>query len=213
MLTSTYYAGQSFLHTTRPLFKVLALFLVCTLLFVFDTWFVLTPICLAVFGLYGIAGIPRSEILLALRPAFWMLLFIFIVQIYFESLQLASFVILRFVTMILAASLLTLTTKTSDLIAALEQFFNRFLPEHIAETISLAFSLCFRFIPLVRQTFDEVTEAQKARGHHKDWRALATPTIIRTLKSADEISQAIIARSVETSHLSAANERRDREHS
>ncbi len=61
--------------------------------------------------------------------------------------------------------------------------------------ISLTFSLCLRFIPVLAMTTKEVMEAQKARGMHKNMIALIVPIIIRSLKMADDIADAIEARS------------------
>lgn len=202
MLTNVYSAGQSIVHTTSPLLKVLLLFVSCTSLFVWENWFVLGASACVLSGLFIVAKIPLEHIKGALKPALMLLFMIFIFQIYLTSTGTAAFVVLRFVVMILAASLLTLTTKTSDLITAIETGLGKFISPKASEAISLAFSLCFRFIPMVRQIFEEVREAQRARGHSGNWRALITPTIVRTLKSADEVSQAITARSIDTSHLS-----------
>ncbi|MEM8540797.1 MAG: energy-coupling factor transporter transmembrane component T, partial [Pseudomonadota bacterium] len=189
-------------HTTPPLHKVLLLFVSCTSLFVWENWIVLGASACAVSLLFIVAKIPLEHMKSALKPALLLLFMIFILQVYLNSLETAAFGVLRFVVMILAASLLTLTTKTSDLISSVETGLGRFISPKASEAISLAFSLCFRFIPMVRQIFEEVREAQRARGHSGNWRALITPTIVRTLKSADEVSQAIAARSIDTSHLS-----------
>lgn len=207
MLTNIYSAGQSIVHTAPPLAKVLLLFLTCTALFVWESWAILVATCFLLSVLFRVAKISLIHIRGALKPAFWLLLMIFILQNYLNSVETAAFVVVRFVVMILAASLLTLTTRTSELISAIEAGLGKFLPPTAAEAISLAFSLCFRFIPMVRQIFEEVREAQRARGHSGNWRALVTPTIVRTLKSADEISQAITARSVDTSHLSQSKKK------
>lgn len=202
MLTGSYSAGTSIVHRTPPLVKVLLLFLTCTSLFVWENWSILFSISFLLLASYLVAKISPSQIVAALKPAFWLLLLLFVFQLYSNSAQMAVYIILRFLVMILAASLLTLTTKTSELISALEAGLVKFMSTRNSERISLAISLCFRFIPMVRQTFEEVREAQRARGHNRNWRALITPTIVRTLKSADEISQAITARSIDTSHLS-----------
>ncbi len=199
MLISTYSSGNSIVHTAKPMTKVLLLICSCTLLFVWENWISLALASLLIGGLYIIAKISHQNIVAAIKPALWVLLFIFAVQVYLVDWLFASFVVLRFITMIMAASLLTLTTKTSDLISGIEGFLGRFLSEKNSESISLALSLCFRFIPMVRKIFEEVKEAQKARGLDRSWRALVTPTIIRTLKSADEISEAIVARSIDIS--------------
>jgi|GEM_PF-839179 len=61
--------------------------------------------------------------------------------------------------------------------------------------VSLAVSLTLRFIPVVAQTVQDVREAQRARGIEKNMLALAVPVIVRTLKMADDVADAIDARS------------------
>lgn len=64
-----------------------------------------------------------------------------------------------------------------------------------AAQIALAISLSLRFIPMIRTLFDEVRMAQRARGLDKNLLALLVPLIVRILKSGDQISEAIRARS------------------
>jgi biotin transport system permease protein len=198
MLTSDYLPGDSIVHRTRPLIKVGLLFLVCTWLFLQEGWLSLTIAGLVLVALFAVARIPPKMIVAAIRPALWVLGLIFMAQLFLADWQFAGFVVARFAVMILAASLLTLTTCMSDLVEAIERALGRVLPPRSAEAISLALSLCLRFIPRVRDIFEEVKNAQRARGLGTSWRALVTPTIVRALKSADEISRAITARSPET---------------
>lgn len=200
MLSEIYNPGVSLVHRTRPSLKLALLFSACTSLFVFETWSLLIATALVLTGLYLNARILMKNIIASIRPALWVLVLIFAVQLYLANVELAAFVVLRFVVIILTASLLTLTTPVSELIATIENAVRSFASEQTAEAVSLAFSLSFRFIPRVRATFEEVKEAQKARGLQSSWRALITPTLVRTLKSADEIAQAIDARNIDTSH-------------
>ncbi|MFP3340670.1 energy-coupling factor transporter transmembrane component T, partial [Micrococcus sp. SIMBA_131] len=62
------------------------------------------------------------------------------------------------------------------------------------ESISLAISLTFRFIPVLTSVVREVREAQSARGLERSVFAIAIPSIIRTLRMSEEISDAIDAR-------------------
>jgi len=197
MLTSDYVPGASIVHRARPMIKIGLLFVVCTWLFVQEGWLSLTAAGLVLVALFAIAGIPPKTVFAAIRPALWVLGLIFAAQLLLADWRFASFVVLRFAVMILAASLLTLTTRTGDLVEAIERALSRFLPPRSAEAISLALSLCLRFIPRVREIFEEVRNAQRARGLGTSWRALVTPTIVRALKSADEIARAIVARSPE----------------
>ena len=61
--------------------------------------------------------------------------------------------------------------------------------------VGLAISLAIRFIPAVAAIVEEVREAQRARGQDRSMIALAVPVIIRLLKMADEIAEAIDASS------------------
>ncbi len=195
MLTDLYCDTNTILHRATPSVKILTLFVVCTLLFLFGTWWFLAGLCCLILLGYVVATIPIKAIKQSVSPVIWLLLIIFIVQLYLTGLELAAFVVLRFIAMIMLASLLTLTTRSSEIVAGIESGL-RFLPnQKLAEQISLSISLCLRFIPKVRGIFSEVRAAQSARGLANDWRALTTPTIVRTLKSATEIAEAITARS------------------
>ena len=61
--------------------------------------------------------------------------------------------------------------------------------------VSLALSLTLRFIPVLAQVVQDVQEAQRARGLERNLVALAAPVIVRTLKMADDVADAIDARS------------------
>lgn len=206
MLTERFVPGRSAVHRASPALKIVTLFATCTLLFVMESGWVLGGAALVLAALYALARVPLDAAIEALRPAAIVLAVIFLVQLHLAGLELAAFVTLRFVVMILAASLLTLTTRTGALVEAIEAALRRLLGRDAAEAVGLAFSLCLRFVPRVRATFEEVREAQRARGLERDWRALAVPTIVRTLKSADEIAQAIAARSIEPGEAGAARD-------
>ena len=61
--------------------------------------------------------------------------------------------------------------------------------------VSLAISMTLRFIPLLTQVAHEVREAQRARGLERNMLALAVPMLVRTLHTAEQVAEAIDARS------------------
>ncbi|MEG9884339.1 MAG: energy-coupling factor transporter transmembrane protein EcfT [Hyphomicrobiales bacterium] len=195
MLTDLYVFGDSIVHRSRPAIKLALLVMLCTALFVVEGWpSVIVAATLVIIG-FALAGLAPRHAFASLRPALWILAAIFVVQAALSDMVFAGFVVARFIALILAAALVTLTTKTSELVdgmeAALEYAPGRFHKERIA----LAISLCLRFIPLVRSVLDEVRQAQEARGLERNLTALLVPLIVRTLKTADEVSQAIYSRS------------------
>lgn len=195
MLISLYKPGNSPLHRLSAGVKIVLLFLFCTALFMVGHWAFLLGGAALIAALYFLAKFPPILMWQAISPVLWVLVLIFAVQAWINDWVFGLFVVVRFAIMILAATLLTLTSKTSEMIAGIEHGIGKLLGADIAEKTGLAFSLALRFIPMVRATYQEVREAQKARGLGRDWQALITPTMIRTLKSADEIAQAIDARS------------------
>jgi biotin transport system permease protein len=195
MLTGLYVFGDSPLHRARPLAKIAALIAICTGLFVFEGWpSVLLGAALVLTG-FALAGIKAHHAWQSLRPALWILAAIFAVQLYFAGLSLAGFVVFRFAVLILAAALVTLTTTSGEFVEGIHSALKH-APGWVPKAqIALAISLTIRFIPLVRAVLDEVRQAQSARGLELNVLALLVPLIVRTLKSADEVSQAIYARS------------------
>lgn len=195
MLTDIYVFGDSAVHRARPVVKIAALVFLCTGLFVVEGWGSVAVAGFMVFSGFLVAGLKPRHAFASLRPAFWILGAIFVVQVYLTDLAFAGFVVTRFVILILAAALVTLTTKTSEfvdgILAALK-YAPAWVPK---EQIALAISLCLRFIPLVRSVLDDVRQAQRARGLERNLTALLVPLVVRTLKTADEVSQAIYSRS------------------
>lgn len=195
MLTDLYVFGESPVHRARPAVKILMLAALCTALFVFEGWaFLLLAAALVTAG-FGAAGLRPVHALGALKPALWILAAIFAAQVYLNDLALAGFVVGRFAVMILAATLVTLTTTSAEFVDGIHSVL-RHAPAWVPKArIALAISLCFRFIPLVRTVLTEIRQAQHARGLGRNPLAVLVPLIVRTLKTADEVSQAIYARS------------------
>ncbi len=61
--------------------------------------------------------------------------------------------------------------------------------------ISLSLSLAIRFIPVIVSIFQEISVAQRTRGLERNFIATIIPTIIKILKTAKNIAEAIESRS------------------
>ena len=195
MLTDLYVFGDSPAHRARPVVKIVALVILCTSLFIFEGW----PSVAIAGGLvicgFALAGLKPRHAFVSLRPALWILAAIFVVQAFLTDVIFASFIVLRFVVLILAAALVTLTTKTSEFVEGIQAALKHAPSWVPKDQIALAVSLCLRFIPLIRTVLHEVRQAQRARGLDRNLTALLVPLVVRTLKTADEVSQAIYSRS------------------
>lgn len=196
MSFSQYVPGNSVIHAARPGIKVASLAVLGTLMFVVARLELALAVLVAVLGLYRLAGIALTTAWAQIRPAMWVLAVFFAAQLWMADWVVGLLVVSRLAALLLLASLVTLTTRSSDMIDALEKGLGwlRFVGINPAK-ISLALSLALRFIPVLAAITAEVREAQKVRGLDRSVIAIAVPLVIRTLKMADDISAAIDARS------------------
>lgn len=197
MICDGYINRNSVLHTASPSLKIIILSLFCTGVFLLNTWQWVAVACGITMLGYKVAKLNFQYIFQGIRPTFTILSLIFVCQALSAGLPFATFVLLRFTSLILAANLLTMTTRSSEFVDGIMALL-RHAPRWVAaEKIALAISLSLRFIPLIRTVFEEIRLAQRARGLDKNLLALLNPLVVRTLKSGDQIVEAIHARSPE----------------
>jgi biotin transport system permease protein len=97
-----------------------------------------------------------------------------------------------------AAGLVTLTTRTEDLLDVIIRVLGplRFLGIR-PERISLVLALTLRSIPVLAALAGAAQQARLARGAPRSVRAFAVPLLIRSLRHADRLGEALIARGVD----------------
>ncbi|WP_370206949.1 energy-coupling factor transporter transmembrane component T family protein [Pararhodobacter marinus] len=195
MILSDYIPGTGLLWRLPPGSKLLALAALGTLLLAVPRLDLAALTFAAVIALYLGSGLGWRVIWRILRPMLVILAIIAGAQWWLFDALSAAMVALRLAALLLFASLVTLTTRASDMIAAFERalFWLRPLGVNPAK-VSLALSLALRFIPVLGAITAEVREAQRARGLERSVIATAVPVIVRRLKMADDIADAIEAR-------------------
>ena len=146
---------------------------------------------------YAAARVPLRTAVGQTAPVLPVLLVLGAFQWWQRGLDFALTTVIVLLASVAAAALLTLTTTISELMGAIEKGlspFGRFgLP---VETISLAVSLTIRLIPLQLATVTEVLAARKARGAGFSVTAFGTPVLIRSIRRARLLAEALIARGV-----------------
>ncbi|HEV7368165.1 energy-coupling factor transporter transmembrane protein EcfT [Arenibaculum sp.] len=196
MSLGLYFHADTPIHRLPPGVKVASLVVVGTAMFALSDWRLLLGCLAAVLALYALARIPWRQAASQARPALWLLLAIFVVQVLVDGWAAGFVAILRFAILIQLAALVTMTTRASAMIEAIEAGLRPLAVLGIDPgKVSLALSLALRFIPVVSAVTREVREAQEARGLNRSIVALAVPVIVRTLKMADDVADAIEARS------------------
>ncbi|OON82908.1 energy-coupling factor transporter transmembrane component T family protein [Streptomyces tsukubensis] len=196
MRMSLYVPGHSPLHRIAARWKLGALVLCGVGVFLTTSVLVLGPAAaLAVVLLVSVRA-PVEQLSRQLKGPLVILAVVVAVAALTQSVHSSLVVGLRLVVLLLASLSVTLTTRTSELQGVLEVVLRPLERVGLvnASAIALAVSLALRFIPEVFQQFQDIREAQAARGLRGSPLALVVPLVVRSLKSAEDIAAAIDAR-------------------
>lgn len=195
MSVGLYIPGPSPVHAVPAGWKLLGLLAACTALFFVHSPPVLAAAGLALVGLYRVAGLRAREVGWALRPAAVLLPCLFVLHALLSGWRPALALVLRMGVLLGLATLVTLTTRVSELLEVLERALRplRFLGLSPAR-VGLMLALTLRFIPVLFAHLEEIREAQRARGLEHDARAVLVPLLVKTLRMADALTDALEAR-------------------
>ncbi|MGV2864949.1 energy-coupling factor transporter transmembrane component T family protein [Achromobacter sp. AGC39] len=197
MMEPLYVAGRSPLHRLPAWVKLVALVAAGAGLFMLRDPRGLGAAFTVSAILVWSTGVSAAAVWRQVRGLLWVLLAVALFTGVFQGPIDALAVVLRVGAMVGLALAVTLATRTSDLIAVCERALMPF--ERIglvdAGKVALALALALRFVPEIWRNFQEIREAQAARGLGAHPVALIVPLIVLTLKRAQEVAEAIDARS------------------
>lgn len=147
---------------------------------------------------YVIARIPIRLALAQLWPLRYVIVVIAVLQVVLAGWRAAVLVCTALLVGAAIAALVTLTTRVS---AMLDAFTAALRPLRRLgvdpDRVGLVVAMTIRFIPLMVGIVRAVSEARAARGVGFSLRAMAAPTVIRALRSADALGDALTARGVD----------------
>jgi energy-coupling factor transport system permease protein len=216
-----YYPAESPLHRLDPRAKIVAVTALAIALFTRDSF-----ASLAVYGAAALAGLALSRVPVAwywrgLRPILWLIALTFVAQLLFargtpvvslgpvrvtwQGLELATFLSVRLIVLVITGSLLTLTTSPialTDGLAWLARPLRRLRVP--TEELALMMTIALRFIPTLLVEVETIMRAQRARGAEfgrgglmRRARALVpllVPLFVVSFRRADELALAMEAR-------------------
>ncbi|MFW5473593.1 energy-coupling factor transporter transmembrane component T family protein [Knoellia sp. CPCC 206450] len=152
----------------------------------------------AVLILYAVARLPLRALGRQVLALAWVAVPLLAFQWVFASWRTGVGVVGSFVTLVLLAGLVTLTTRTTAMVDAVVRvcgWLRRFGVD--PERVGLVLALGIRSVHVVLGLAQEVREAQHARGLRSSPRAFAVPLIVRSLRHADRLGEALSARGVD----------------
>ena len=200
MTLALYVPRRSVIHELPAGVKLLALALLAVLLFAVPT---LPAAGAALAGVLAVAllvaRLPLAVLARQARAVRWWLLALLVVHALTTDVRTGAHVALRLLTLVLAAALVTATTRVNEMVAVVERLCAplRLVGVRPAR-VGLAITLALRFIPVLVERTERIRAAQAARGGAPHGlRALRTtvaPLLVQVLQMAHDVSEALDAR-------------------
>lgn len=157
------------------------------------------PMALALAGLLGLAALPGraflAHALRALRPLWPFVVVVAAWHLWSGETGAGAVVSLRMLAAVLAATLVTMTTRLSAMIAVIEGMARPLRRLGLSpRVLALAIALVIRFIPVLADRVEQIGLAFRARGARRPgWRVIA-PAALAALDDADRVAEALRAR-------------------
>jgi biotin transport system permease protein len=191
-------ARTTVVHRTRPGVKLALLAAGSGLVFAVRTPWVVTGVAAVTVALAVLARLPVRDLARQTRPALLFAGTAGAMQAWSAGPVPGLTVAASLLVAVLAAAVVTLTTGTEDMLDALVAAARPLRrlgvdPERIALTLALALAS----IPVVARLAADVRQARMARGADRSLRAFAVPLVIRTVRHADRLGEALRARGVD----------------
>ena len=220
--TGSFVKGQSLLYNLDPRIKLAST--ICLSVFILGvkplTAFVTG---IALFCTALASGISLRTIGQAIKPLLFFIVLIFLVHVLFDEdrsmikipfcglslsaagLQQGFFVVWRFLCLIIAAILMTLTTTPSQMIVAIKYFLKPLKKLRApVDDIAVMIMLALRLMPILLSEKEKIETAQKARGYNlrrsgivirtKAFLSLTLTVLLSVFRRADELAMAMEAR-------------------
>lgn len=198
MNLGSYLPGDSVLHRAPAGLKLAVLAVGLLVLGVFRS-----PLTVAVAAVLtlaaGLATRLGARVLWAqVRPVLLVAAIVGALQVWLAGPLTAGVVVGWLIVAVLAAGLVTVTTPLTailDAVVAVTRPLRRVGVD--PERVALVLALAVRSVPVVAGLARDVQEARLARGAGRSVRAFAVPLVIRTVRYADRLGEALAARGVD----------------
>ncbi len=216
-----YYPADSILHKLDPRVKLSATLLFIVALFAFNSisGYLVTTVCLI--GLIRASKVPFRLLYKSLKGIVVLMMITVIFNLFLtpgeamahlwkftitrEGVKMASLMAIRLIYLVTGSSIMTLTTKPTDLTDGMEKGLRIFKKLHVpVHEIAMMMSIALRFIPILMEETDKIMKAQKARcadfesggiiKRAKSMIPILVPLFVSAFRRANDLAMAMEAR-------------------
>ena len=142
-----------------------------------------------------VARLPVRALLSQVRPLWIWLVALFGFHLLVTGPLVGAVAVLRLLTLVLAAAVVTATTRVTALVAVIEWLVSPLRVFGVRPArVGLVIAMTLRFIPLVADRAARIREAQAARGADRVRLGMVVPLLVQVLRMATTVGEALDAR-------------------
>lgn len=200
MTLSLYVATASPVHRAPAGLKLGLLSAFAVALFVVDQLAIVSgALVLALLVGLGAARLPARGLWKQVRPVWPWLVALLAFHLLFTDWHTGTLVVVRLLALVVAAAVVTSTTRVSELVAVVEWLTAPLTVIGVRPArIGLVIAMTLRFIPLIAERAQRIREAQAARGATRMRFGILVPLLIQVLRLANTLGEALDARGADT---------------
>ncbi len=143
----------------------------------------------------GAARIPGRTLLAQVRPVWPWLVVLLVFHLVVTDWHTGALVVLRLLTLVAAAAVVTATTRVTELVAVVEWLARPLALVGVRPArVGLVIAMTLRFVPLIAERAHRIREAQAARGATGMRWGVLVPLLIQVLRLAHTLGEALDAR-------------------
>jgi biotin transport system permease protein len=195
-MLSLYVPGTSPVHRAPAGLKLAALAVLGVALFATARLeLVAAPFVLVVAAGLVAARLPWRVLTAQVRPVWIWLAALFGFHLLVTGPVVGAVAVLRLLTLVVAAAVVTATTRVTALVAVIEWLTSPLRVFGVRPArIGLVIAMTLRFIPLVADRAARIREAQAARGADRVGLGMVVPLLVQVLRMATTVGEALDAR-------------------
>ena len=226
VIIGQYIDGNSFIHRIDPKMKIIISFMYMILLFCINSVVSYGIVSIFTFAILLSCGVRMRLIFKGIKPMVFILVFtalmnllmtpgdklfsldvfgLFELSVSKQGVRTGLLMVIRLLYLLLATSVLTLTTTPLKLTDGIERLLRPFSVIKVpAHEIAMMMTIALRFIPTLADETDKIIKAQKARGadfesggiikRAKALIPILVPLFVSAFRRADELATAMEAR-------------------
>jgi biotin transport system permease protein len=195
---AVYLPGHSVVHRMPAGAKLLGLAVVAMVSVVIREPWQVAVLLASVVALYAVARVPWRTAVAQARPLAWFAAGLAVFQLVVSGWERAVVVVGGLLGLVLLAALVSLTTRTTAVVDAVVVGASPLRRVRVdPERLGLLVALAVRAVPVVADLARQVREAQLARGTSADPTAFVVPLVVRSLRHADRLAEALVARGID----------------